>query len=155
MLLSRHASAGHRLTTPSEDRARRLDDVGRAQARAMPPLLSDHEIERIVSSPHARCVETVAPLAEARGLAIEFREELAPDASRNDTLALLAMLPETTFACTHREVFDRVFNGELACAKAGVWITERKPRRRAPVPVAYVPPPSSTAPVAAQATAAR
>jgi phosphohistidine phosphatase SixA len=154
MLLSRHASAGERLPTPGADRARRLDGAGRAQAHALPGLLAQHEIERIVSSPHARCVETVAPLARARGLAIEFREELAPDASRNDTLALLAELPETAFVCTHREVFERLFGGMLSCEKAGVWITDRR-SRRVPVPIAYMSPPSGTAPVAAQATAAR
>jgi phosphohistidine phosphatase SixA len=155
MLLSRHASAGERLSSLGEDRVRRLDRTGRVQARSLPALLAHHEIERIVSSPHTRCVETVAPLALARGLAIEFREELAPDASRGDTLALVAGLPDSTFVCTHREVFERLFGGEVTCAKGGVWITERKPRRRAPVPVAYLPPPSSTARVAAQATAAR
>jgi 8-oxo-(d)GTP phosphatase len=140
VLLTRHASAGTRLESSSDDRLRRLDRAGRADARALPSALAAHAVERIVSSPHARCLETVAPLARELGIAVECREELAPDASRNDTLALLAELPETALVCTHREVFERLFRGEVTCEKGGTWIVERRGRRR--VPVAYLPPPS-------------
>jgi phosphohistidine phosphatase SixA len=141
VLLTRHASAGERLESPAEDRARGLDRVGRADARALAAALAGHRIERIVTSPHARCLETVAQLACSRGIEVECREELAPDASRKDTLAVLAELPESALVCTHREVLERVFRGEVTCEKGGTWLVERS-RRRA-TPVAYLPPPSS------------
>ncbi|MGH3111442.1 MAG: SixA phosphatase family protein [Gaiellaceae bacterium] len=141
VLLTRHASAGERLESSSEDRLRALDRVGRADARALPAALSGHAIERIVSSPHTRSLDTVAPLARRLGLEVECREELTPDASSKDTLALLAELPESAVVCTHREIFERLFRGEVTCEKGGTWIVERRGRRL--VPVAYLPPPSS------------
>lgn len=141
MLLTRHASARERLASPSDDRLRRLDRTGRADARKLPAALSAHLIERIVSSPHVRALETVVPLARRLGIEVECREELAPGAPRNDTLSLLAELPETALVCTHREVFERLFRGEVTCEKGGTWIVERRGRRR--VPAAYLPPPSA------------
>jgi 8-oxo-(d)GTP phosphatase len=138
----RHASAGERLESPAEDRARGLDRVGRADANALPAALAGHRIDRIVTSPHARCLETVARLARRRGVDVECREELAPEASRKDTLALLAELPDSALVCTHREVIARVFRGEVTCEKGGTWLVERNGRR--PTPVAYLPPPSSS-----------
>ena len=79
MFLLRHASAGVRLSSPSIDRFRRLDEAGRIVARQLIWTLADHEITRIVSSPLPRCVESVIPLAESRALTVESRWELAPD----------------------------------------------------------------------------
>ena len=112
MLLLRHASAGERLPSPAEDRFRALDSVGRAEARRMRDLLSRFEIDRIVTSPHARCVETVGPIARARRLEIEQRAELEPDGALPDILALFAELSDATLVCTHREVIERLFSGE-------------------------------------------
>ena len=147
MLLMRHASAGERRKSPVEDRARKLDRLGRADARALAAALAAHSIDRIVTSPHARCVQTVAGLARRHGIEVECREELAPGAPRKDVVALLAELPETALVCTHREVFERIFRGEISCEKGGTWLVERKGRRRVPVPIAYLPPRSSAAPL--------
>lgn len=137
MLLLRHASAGERLASPSEDRARHLDAAGCADARALASALAAHAIERIVSSPHVRCLESVEPLARLRGLAVEAREELAPQASREETLALLGEVRDNSLVCTHREVFELLFGGQITCEKGGAWIVEGG------TPVAYLPPPSS------------
>ena len=109
MLLLRHASAGERLSAASLDRARRLDLIGRADARALPEALAGHAIERVVSSPHARCVETVGALARGRNLRVEVRDELVPDAPLEDIRALLHELPDASLVCTHREVIERLF----------------------------------------------
>jgi phosphohistidine phosphatase SixA len=146
MLLMRHASAGERLVSPAQDRARRLDAAGRADARALPAAFAEIEIDRIVTSPMGRCVATVLSLARRRGIEIECREELGPDASRKEILALFDELSERTLVCTHREVFERVFRGKVTCEKGGTWITERKGRRRVPLAVAYLPPPSNLVP---------
>ena len=147
MLLMRHASAGDRLESPVQDRARGLDAAGRGDARTLPAALAEYAIDRIVSSPPVRCLATLAPLARRRGIEIECRDELAPEASRKATMALLAELPESALVCTHREVFERVFRGEITCEKGGTWLAERQGRRRVPVPVAYLPPRSSAAPL--------
>jgi hypothetical protein len=82
----------------------------------------------------------VVPLARALGVAVEVRPELAPDAEKRRTLALLRELPEDALVCTHREVFERLFGHELACDKAGGWRVERRGRRW--MASAYVPPPT-------------
>lgn len=141
MLLLRHASAGERLSSASLDRARRLDRVGRADARLLPGALGGFELERIVSSPHARCVETVRALALARGIRVEERGELEPEAPIGKTRELLATLPDAALVCTHREVLQRLFDGEVTCEKGAAWLVERHEGRL--VPAAYLPSPSS------------
>jgi phosphohistidine phosphatase SixA len=133
MLLLRHASAGEKLDFPALDRARPLDRQGRADARSLSAALAGHRFERIVSSPHRRCVESVEPIAAARGVALELRRELEPDASVDQTRALLARLSDETLVCTHREVFERLFHGEVACEKGGAWKVERVRSRLLPV----------------------
>jgi phosphohistidine phosphatase SixA len=141
MLLHRHASAGNRLDSPRLDRLRPLDQVGRADAQKLPETLASYAIDRILSSPHRRCVETVGPLAEVRGIEVELRDELSPDAPLDDTTALLHELPDTALVCTHREVIDRLFDGEVACEKGGTWMIERRDSRWAPTQ--YLPPPTT------------
>jgi 8-oxo-dGTP diphosphatase len=141
MLLLRHANAGKRLSSPSRDAARGLDGVGRRQAARLQQDLVGYPIERIVSSPLARCLETVAPLARELGLEVERCDELGPGASKRDALRLLRGLPSSTLVCTHREVFETLFDGEIECEKGGVWIVERRSRRV--TPVAYLPAPAT------------
>jgi phosphohistidine phosphatase SixA len=141
MLLLRHASAGERLSSPGVDRFRRLDEAGRIVARQLAWAFADREITRIVSSPLARCVETVAPLAASRGLVVENRWELDPDVSLNDLRILLDDLPDTTLACTHREVLETLLGWDVTCEKGGAWVLERNGSEL--VPTLYVAPPAT------------
>jgi phosphohistidine phosphatase SixA len=102
VLLIRHASAGKRTEWERDDRRRPLDERGRLQALRLVGLLADYPIERIVSSPYDRCVQTVEPLARARGLAIEIRQELAEERQADEGAALVAPLLDTDRAvCCH------------------------------------------------------
>jgi 8-oxo-dGTP diphosphatase len=139
MLLLRHAKAGKRHSTPSRDAARKLDGAGRRQAALLPVELAGYSIERIVSSPLDRCVETVVPLARALGLEVELRDELGPRATKRDALRLFSELPPNAVVCTHREVVEKLFDGEIECEKGGIWIVERRNRRL--TPAAYLPAP--------------
>lgn len=76
VLLVRHASAGDRAAWPGNDSERPLDDRGIAQADKLVELLAPFEIDAIYTSPYRRCAQTVAPLAVARTLAVENRDEL-------------------------------------------------------------------------------
>jgi phosphohistidine phosphatase SixA len=140
VLLLRHASAGGRRPSATLDRARRLDRAGRADARELPHALDGHVVTHVVSSPHARCVETVEAFAWSRNLRVEVRDELLPEAPVEATLALLAELPDTTLVCTHREVIARLFGDELTCEKGAMWLLERRGGELEPA--AYLPPPS-------------
>jgi len=139
MLLLRHASAGERLSSPGVDRFRRLDEGGRIAARQLAWSLADREITQIVSSPFPRCVETVAPISAARGLAVETHWELEPEVELGDLMTLLVDLPETTLVCTHREVFEKLLGWDTPCEKGAVWVVERNGREL--VPTLYLEPP--------------
>jgi 8-oxo-dGTP diphosphatase len=139
VLLLRHASAGERRPSATLDRARRLDRAGRSDARELPDALEGHVVVRVVSSPHARCIETVEAFAHRRNLRVEVRDELMPDAPIEDTLALLAELPDEALVCTHREVIGRLLV-DLTCEKGALWLLDRRDGELAPV--AYHPPPS-------------
>ena len=140
MLFLRHASAGERLSSPGVDRFRRLDEAGRHVARQLVWALADQEITRIVSSPLARCVESVVPLAESRRLVVENRWELAPDVALDDLLTLLVDLPGTSLVCTHREVFETLLGWDVTCEMGGAWVLERSGPEL--VPALYLAPPA-------------
>lgn len=143
MLLLRHASAGERLVSPGVDRFRQLDQAGRRDARELVWSLAGQKIDRIVTSPLARCVETVIPLAESRRLVVERRDELLPDAPLDATLTLLTELPDTALVCTHPEVIRQLVSDEVTCEEGGTWVLERDGAHW--TPAAYLPPPSSVA----------
>ena len=140
MLLLRHASAGGRLSSPYIDRFRELDDEGRVDARQLVWALAGRALERVVTSPLPRCVQSVVPVAESRKLVVEHRDELLPEAGVDDLLALLAELPDASLVCTHREAFVQLFAGEVSCEKGGTWVIERVGALLSPIE--YIPPPS-------------
>jgi 8-oxo-(d)GTP phosphatase len=141
VLLLRHASAGQRLSSPEIDRFRRLDEAGRIAARQLVWTFADREITRIVSSPLARCFESVVPLAESRHLVVESRWELASDVPLDDLNTLLADLPDTALACTHREVFEKLLGWDVTCEKGGAWVLERNGSEL--FPALYLAPPAA------------
>jgi phosphohistidine phosphatase SixA len=141
MLLLRHASAGERLSSPGVDRFRRLDEAGRIAARQLVWSLADRPITQIVSSPFPRCVETVAPISVARGLAAETRWELEPEAELDDLMTLLVDLPDAALVCTHREIFEKLLGWDAPCEKGAIWVLERNGHEL--VPALYLDPPAA------------
>jgi 8-oxo-dGTP pyrophosphatase MutT (NUDIX family)/phosphohistidine phosphatase SixA len=101
LLALRHASAGDSATWVGDDALRPLDDRGRRQAAALVDQLAPYAIKRIVSSPFVRCVQTVEPLAKARRLELELRDELADGSDPERVRALLSELDSEAVACMH------------------------------------------------------
>ena len=89
MLLMRHAWAGHRAEWDGHDHERPLDDRGYEQAIALVERLEPYTIDAIMTSPYVRCVATVEPLAAARGLELELRDELTEEQHYTDGPAFL------------------------------------------------------------------
>ena len=105
IVLLRHASAGDREDWGGDDESRPLDERGLAQAEELVHALDRYEIERVLTSPYVRCVQSVAPLAQRLGLEIEERAELAEGATREETLALVDELRGSgAVLCTHGDV---------------------------------------------------
>jgi 8-oxo-dGTP diphosphatase len=109
ILLIRHGSAGDRDEWQGDDHLRPLDKRGRRQAKELVELLAGYEIGRILSSPAVRCVQTVEPLAEARGLEIEQRAELSEEQQMFSGAALVRSLAGTDAAIScHGGLSDAV-----------------------------------------------
>jgi 8-oxo-(d)GTP phosphatase len=136
----RHAKAGIRATWSGPDEQRPLTRRGRKQARRLVERFQGLEIERILSSPFLRCVQTVEPLGEARGLAVEAIPELCEGASVDQLLGAFAALDERPrVVCGHgREIeamIDRLeragatIQGARGIAKGSVWVLDRKSGR--------------------------
>ena len=105
--LIRHAAAGSRADWEGDDRERPLSKRGTRQALAIGEALADAGIDLLLTSSYLRCHQTLEPLAEHLGLAIEVCEELTeggygPPAL--DALLEAAAGGYTVAACSHGDV---------------------------------------------------
>jgi 8-oxo-(d)GTP phosphatase len=107
LLIVRHALAGHRKSWQGEDRIRPLDERGKRQATGLVEQLEGHAIDRIVSSPATRCVQTVEPLAAARGLMVGARDELV-EGQGAAALERVARESGTGVLCVHGDVLEEL-----------------------------------------------
>lgn len=149
LLFLRHAHAGDRTQWQGDDRRRPLSDRGREQATAVVSLYTDRDVDRILTSPSTRCVQTVEPLAAARGIAIEEVDELAEGTPPDTVGRLLRDLAGTdAVLCTHGDVIELVMtdlthrgvvvDDPPRWAKASTWVIDDG---REPTHAAYLPPP--------------
>jgi len=138
LLVVRHARAGHRKKWDGDDSRRPLDERGRRQAERLVETLAGYPIDRLVSSGHLRCIQTLEPPAEALGLPIEERRELQEGATREEALGLLVELGDRAALCTHGDVLEELF-GE-AGQKGATRVVEL--RDGEPVVLEYLPPPA-------------
>jgi histidine phosphatase superfamily protein (branch 1) len=100
-VLLRHASAGDREHWDGPDLLRPLDERGRRQASELVELLRPFGLRRVVSSPYARCLETVGPLVAALGVPLEEDDRLAEGAGPG---AGELLREDGVLACTHGDV---------------------------------------------------
>jgi broad specificity phosphatase PhoE len=137
-LLVRHAKAGKRRDWEGDDRLRPLDDKGWRQAEGLVETLSEYPVTRLASSGATRCVQTLEPLAEALGLAIESRRELEEGATPEETIALMAELGDAAVLSTHGDILENLFGEEGQ--KGSTRVVEL--RDGVPVVLEYLPPPA-------------
>jgi 8-oxo-dGTP diphosphatase len=119
--LVRHGAAGDRHAWHGADELRPLDEEGRRQAEALVPLLAEAVIERLLSSPYLRCVQTLEPLAAARGMPVETTPVLAEGAGGAGAVELLST-DEALVACSHGDVIEEALD---LLAAAGVALEGR------------------------------
>jgi 8-oxo-dGTP diphosphatase len=150
VLLIRHAHAGSRSEWAGPDAERGLSDRGRKQATRLVNALREFEVDRILSSPYLRCIDTVVPLAEARDLKVEAVDILAEGSGPEAVHLVRSLANDNVALCTHGDVIpeilialadeDRLDLGPRPRqAKGSVWVLETSKGRfnRA----LYLPPP--------------
>jgi len=120
LVVVRHGSAGDRLAWKDDDHLRPLDKKGRKQAKRLVDVLAGARIERIVSSPYLRCVQTVEPLAKARGLEVEELDGLGEGMWRETPALLRTLLGEHAVACVHGGT-EVALGIDLRFKKGAVW----------------------------------
>lgn len=129
LILVRHGHAGHKLSSGRADRQRPLTRRGAEQAERLAEVLLALRPKRIVSSPFTRCLETVAPLAEATGVPVGTSVLLTP-ARRQRSLSFVRRISSapsrsSVVVCTHGEVLGVVL-GRMA-ADSGIDLERRPP----------------------------
>jgi 8-oxo-dGTP diphosphatase len=104
----RHAKAGNREAWTDPDHLRPLTKAGWRQAQALVDLLASEECARVLSSHYARCVQTVEPLAAARGVVVEHHQALVEGAPTRAGLDLIESASRPLALCTHGDVMENV-----------------------------------------------
>ncbi len=149
--LLRHGAAGNRDKFNGDDRERPLTKKGKVQAQAIAEALREREIERIVTSPYKRCIQTVEPLARMIGAEIEVSEALAegPDVDASYDL-IHTLAGANAVLCSHGDVIPATMtrlmwlgltlNSRFYCSKASIWEVDIEGGRY--TEGRYVPPPA-------------
>jgi broad specificity phosphatase PhoE len=148
----RHAHAGDRSAWGHRDTSRPLSKKGRRQAAGIADLLAGVGIERVLSSPATRCVQTLEPLAERLGVPVEGDARLREGADPRDALSLADELRAGgghVALCSHGDVIPDLLRAvrdlgariddELRWPKASTWVIGATDRRWSSV--RYLPPP--------------
>jgi 8-oxo-dGTP diphosphatase len=131
----RHAKAGHATRWTGDDSLRPLTSKGARQAEALVEILAPFAINSVLSSPYLRCVQTVQPLAAARGLKVQKTPNLATGRGLDGMLELLAeprlgdavlsTHADLVWALVEELVRRRVpMESEGGFAKAATWVVE-------------------------------
>lgn len=111
LYLVRHGAAGDRHTWTGDDRARPLSRKGELQAQGLVKTLQGRPLEAIFTSPFARCVQSVMPLAEATGLEIIEHSALVEGEGGKATRDLVRELVGTNAVlCSHGDVIPALIN---------------------------------------------
>jgi phosphohistidine phosphatase SixA len=136
LMVVRHADAGDKRSWTGLDRQRPLSATGCRQADGLVVRLEDYPVERILSSPTLRCLDTVRPLARDRFLEVEPVAALGVDGGLDPLLAMLWDRElRNAVLCTHGETIGRLvaqlvedgFNmsGPLHWPKGSTWMLQR------------------------------
>jgi phosphohistidine phosphatase SixA len=113
--LIRHAHAGNRSGWDGDDDRRPLSPKGRHQAHGLATWLQDEPVDRVLSSPSTRCVETVDPVAQDHGLSTESEPALAEGADVAGCIEIvLGAKDQTIVLCSHGDLIPKVIRRLVA-----------------------------------------
>jgi len=134
LYLVRHAVAVGRHAWNGSDMDRPLTTKGRRQSEALPRLFKGTDVRRILTSPAARCRETVGPLGKTLGVDVRNLDVLEEGATARKAVDLLHELAEKkgdTVLCGHGDLIPEVLRrlaregtkleSDLQFAKGSTW----------------------------------
>jgi len=134
LYLVRHAHARKRAEWFGVDSLRPLSARGERQAHGLIEGMASVPLVQIFSSPPLRCRETVAGLASARGLGVEFDSRVHEEATASEVLELLAERPEMpTLICAGRRLISELLrtlgvrgrdDASPRCQKGSIWLLQ-------------------------------
>lgn len=149
LYLVRHAKAGSRHEFKGDDHLRPLSGTGRRQAKGLAVRLVAEDVNKLISSPYLRCIQTLHPTAKAIGVKVEIDERLAEGRSFVDVLEMLETLPDATALCSHGDVIPDTmaalerrgceFTTPLEWRKGSVWVLHRDDRGEIVTAAAWPP----------------
>jgi 8-oxo-dGTP diphosphatase len=155
LFLVRHAKAGSRSSWGGDDFDRPLTASGRAQAKALAENLGDHPVTQLLSSPFARCVQTLEPLRDRLGLPLVATQVLAEGMAFEEVLDLIETVADHAVLCTHGDVMQDVvqalqrrgmsIEGGPDWRKGVTWVLERETAEDGDVGITHAtvwPPPA-------------
>lgn len=130
--LLRHALAERRADWEDDDRLRPLTKKGRRQVAEITASLVDAGIERVISSPFLRCIETAKPLAKRIGVKLEIDERLGEEVEPGSAFDVVTeMIGYNAVLCTHGEPIAQTLNkvrkrgavldSRMNLAKGSIW----------------------------------
>ena len=146
ILLLRHAVALRQADWPHHDQLRPLTVKGYAQAAAFIEQLRPFGINRIISSPYVRCVESVAPLSTHFVRPLLTSDDLAEGMDAKATELVDLASDEVVLLCSHGDVVPALLEAlapkadlgrDPKCEKGSTWVVERGGRT-----ARYLPPPA-------------
>jgi 8-oxo-dGTP diphosphatase len=144
--------AGNRSSWNGDDTIRPISRAGRDEARKLVKTLRDYPIERIISSPYDRCIQSVLPLAHERGVGVEPHSALAEGAKSRAVHALMwEVIDQDVVLCSHGDIIPvilELLEGEgidlgskIRWEKASTWVVQTRKRKRRFKSARYLPPP--------------
>ena len=134
--LVRHAKAGDRNAWTGDDAQRPLSHAGERQARAIGTRLAKRGVTVLYSSPYARCVGTLQPLAAELDTEVRVEQRLHEGTPFEQVLTLIAEVEDGAVLCSHGDVIGEVISAlhrrgmevdtPVEWRKASVWVLRRK-----------------------------
>jgi 8-oxo-dGTP diphosphatase len=145
----RHAKAGSRDRWDGDDVDRPLTKNGRAQADALAVRLRELATPTLLSSPYARCIQTLEPLADLLDTKVTSDDRLTEGAPFEPALELVLATPHGSVLCSHGDLIPDLVGAlhrrgahlttDADWRKATVWVLSREHGRIASM-AAWSPP---------------
>lgn len=117
VVIARHGRAKKRSAWKKGEADRPLTPTGHRQAQALVPMLAAYGVEELITSPWARCHDTLVPYAAASGIDLLTAPQLTEDAAKADPPAVRALVSDLlsfrhhpTVLCTHRPVLPTILS---------------------------------------------